>query len=216
VKILFTVLLLILHLVYPVCQYVGKVLGYEFLLYSDWGFALFLTVPTVIMAFAAVPGRLAKMLAAAMVLDGIFLLGPGVVLTVCVYVWFLCCIILCFRAAVSWKKMVPVILILTIIAVLPILEGRLAMDIGMYSSQYGFDSPGGRYTVHTESYSYGIMGGIAEIYVRDNSKALNLLIGKLYPPAEKIGTMKESSCYGEKIWHDEHTLQIGDEIWTMP
>lgn len=207
-------ILLILHLLYPVCEGIGAVLGLEFALFSDWGFFLSLAAVTVALTCAAEPTRAAAFLFPLTVIGGLCAVWctQWLPAAFCAAVWCVCGGILFHRSMVKGVKKV-LVLIPTVLLIL-VLGLSCAVDLfaevmRSVTVVREVDSPGGTYTARVINADYGATGGDTLVKVYDNSQTLNLLFGSFTPEAE----LEYRGEWGEfndlnVSWSDGHTLTI--------
>lgn len=212
-------LLLVLHLVYPVCLGSAAVIGWEFSLFSDWGFFLILTAATLALTCA---GEKSAVLFPVTVIDGLCAIWftrwlPAAVCALC---WCVCGGIMFRRSA---PKGIKKVLTLTVTVLLIILLA-LTLPLDLFAETVGYirtvqkaDSPAGTYTAHLIDSNDGALGGDTLVKVWDNAQTVNLLFGRFTPEPKLVyrGEWGEFNDL-ELVWVDDDTLHVGNREYSFP
>lgn len=206
--------LLLLHLLYPLCLLAAALWGVEFTLSSDLWYMLLLTAATVWLTCVAEPNRAAMGLFPVTVIDGLCAVCctwclPAAVCAVC---WCVCGGYLFHRFV---GKGVGKILTL-IPTVLLIVALALSCPIDLFAEAMRsvtvvreVDSPDGVYTALVIDADYGATGGDTLVRVYDNTQTVNLLFGRFAPESELGYRGEWGEFYDLEVsWDEGHILTI--------
>lgn len=207
-------ILLLAHLLYPVCLLIGAVWGLEFALFSDWGYLLLLTALTIWLTCIAEPSRWAIVLFPVTVIDGLCAVWctlwlPAAACAVC---WCVCGGQLFHRfvrkGVGKVLMLIPTVLLIAVLGLLCPLD-LIAEGMRSITVFRAVDSPDGVYTAKVIDADHGATGGDTLVRVYDNTQTVNLLFGNFTPESELGYRGEWGEFYDLEVsWSDNHILTI--------